>query len=507
MKISLPHINDKSLFCDEAAWATILTWFGYDYEPMLAGTWGFELNKNDPATQIGMLLNPQITELSLMIKNIYGIKFNSCSGNDMKRNVAEITNDIGKEVPVIIIVDTFWYPFDDGYKRYHQNHAFIINGIDNNGFCCVDPFYSKYDFYIANDKMNNLYKMHTHIISNKNRIIQHDYIKNLNDVYDKLNNCGRNTTAFQDIRTFATLIQNKFDFSVEFGSSDNIWLSPLLRNLDIIAKGRMKFSKFLSYVGKAKQSKDIEIIGEKWAIVRLMFAKAYLRSKYSKSISNKIYDELNNISIEEEKLAKNMIIDEKNTAVLNFKYAKKVHLTNCIDISKYCNNRGFGDYENSLNSDLTGFGEYFSLENIPSDSILCLDEMRFSLTFKNEQPFDNISCYGQYINLTAYYYNQFMILACSEWGNYTGKFKIDYFEGKSDEIYLSFSDWCQEPSENESIAWIGQGIRIHNNIPQKFSKEVKLFSQSVSLDIKSKIIGVELPNCPNIHIFAILFAQ
>lgn len=109
----------------------------------------------------------------------------------------------------------------------------------------------------------------------------------------------------------------EFHFSTEYSSFDikdevdkYIINAPLIRNLEGVARGRMKFGIFLRYVGERygveklmTVSEKFMSIGNSWAAIRNIFIKMWFDPATQSSAINKIADELLRLAEQEEKVA------------------------------------------------------------------------------------------------------------------------------------------------------------------------------------------------------------
>lgn len=171
-----------------------------------------------------------------------------------------------------------------------------------------------------------------------------------------------------------------------------------------------------------------------------------------------------------------------------------------LNIEKYMNNKGISSTLTSRGANLTGGGMSYFFESKLEESINNKFNFR---NFRNDNLNDNISCLGQTIVIPKGIYKKFALAGCAEWGNYRDKIKVNYQDGSSEEITIGFTDWVSPPVYDETILLEGKmmdnvkGENIINN-----SYIARIFSKTYNLDNKL-IDNIVLPDCPNIHIFAI----
>lgn len=129
--------------------------------------------------------------------------------------------------------------------------------------------------------------------------------------------------------------------------------------------------------------------------------------------------------------------------------------------------------------------------------------MKFQFPNLIEDSYDNISCMGQIIEISSNYCSQIMILSCAEWGNYFETIIINYTDGFSINIPFEVSDWAMKnQASHEVVAWDGVCIKIGD-----YKGVAYIYAQGHLLSHNGFISTIILPNCSNIHIFAISLKQ
>ena len=127
------------------------------------------------------------------------------------------------------------------------------------------------------------------------------------------------------------------------------------------------------------------------------------------------------------------------------------------------------------------------------------------MNFIWENENDNISCAGQVISGPKGQYSGFMYLGCSEFGSHSEPILVKYTDGQTEEVALELSDWVlSHPLFQETVAWTGKGAKCTKNKSiQEMRSPVHLFAKHGVFCKTGTIESIQLPKCPNIHIFAI----
>ncbi|MGE6575975.1 hypothetical protein ACQKFM_13705 [Paenibacillus xylanexedens] len=172
---------------------------------------------------------------------------------------------------------------------------------------------------------------------------------------------------------------------------------------------------------------------------------------------------------------------------------------NFVDLQAFFNNQGFG-VEGST-ADFTGSGEFFLVDNLKEiDKVVTCDPIHFRLSSLFGLGKDNISCTEQVINLNGIY-KKMWLLGCGEWGDATGQIVVKYEDNYIETFNIQLTDWAWEPKYGEKLALSSPIFRKEkiDFAPDKGS----LFAKSISLDETRRILNVQLPFCPNLHVFSI----
>ncbi len=95
-----------------------------------------------------------------------------------------------------------------------------------------------------------------------------------------------------------------------------------------------------------------------------------------------------------------------------------------------------------------------------------------------------------------------MLLGCSDFMNNYESLKLIYM-GHEDIIPFQFTCWFYSPCCGEEKAYSCQLIRKMFDSEESFCFTANIFSQSYSINPNKLLNYIELPICPDIHIFAI----
>lgn len=196
----------------------------------------------------------------------------------------------------------------------------------------------------------------------------------------------------------------------------------------------------------------------------------------------------------------------KNGNYTELKSSGKITINNkvkYIELQQYFNNKAFLGENSNNNADLTYMNEAFCFSKKLSGKILSSNKFNYKFPLIDTNYNDNIKCEKQEIKIAYSGYKNLFILACSVWGNYYENFLF-----KTDSKIISKKIWIDDITSTSvdatNIVWSGQTGFFKNGILKIIAEKANLFSYIVSLP--EKVQSIQLPNNPNIHIFALSLA-
>ena len=513
--------------CFEDSIVSVVSWWGREHQMMFADSWNFCFDHAD--SQYSMKLGDRIdikggANLNYL-KKYHGIKVNYCNDVTNEDAIEAIKKELSVNRPVILFIDPFYCAFDRNYQKYHGTHVIIINGFNenNNNFYFTDCTYMKENIEFPVNTFMECYPryMTLELLDDYDKDINwYEYMKSL---FFNLQNDSQNCNTFESIRKFADEIEKNLDFKVEMeGYYVNIFDAPLFTNVREIARSRKKFSNTLKYIGERYNveellllSEKMSLLGSKWSVIESMIIKAYMTSDSTKTLS-RIVNKIRAMADDEEDAANLLLVEsEKYNSDINYlttvnktsdtqaySFKKDIKL---IDLTDYMNNNGFGSLSSKENSpDLTSTGYYFLRQGLPEEKIWSVGEMRFKFPDLYDGVNDNISCFNQKIKIPAGNYHSIMLLGCAEQGDFCDRMIVEYANGKHEEIFIKFTDWAGKPIFNETVAWQGEMVERNGENVKIFEVYItSIFANTYFLKCDGILKSIQLPDCPNIHIFAI----
>lgn len=529
MKLNILPITNDSMDCYQSSIASVTSWWNRNFEMMFSESWDFSFNYDryletrSIAKSIGFGGGDDIK----LLEYYHGIKASFETSENMYSLIDVIQNELNEGHPIAINVDAYDCPWDFGYQKYHKDHICMAVGIDRKteNLFCIDCSNQKINLNIPFSKISNFKYIKFRIVNDELQIYNwSDIIKKTTE---KLLDGEKSKNPFYFMQRFADVIEKATDLSNDFHGIETSWQIPILDKLYQIGISRKRYGLFLEFFGEKYKINDLftlrdelKYISGQWEVIISMLTKSYYKShntdllyrtaikirmvaeaeeeaaNWLRNICNNILLKTNNNYIYDNKIIKDNGINDKT----NYKIDNIIF----VDILNLFNNKGFGDdAENDVVSDLTCMGEFFIRQNLPDGDILVVDGMKFCINSLHNDSYDNISSSNQFINIHKDHYTHIMILGCSESGNYSERMKLQYENNLLMTVPLEFTDWQLQPFFNDIVAWSGKGAKRCNDEIKPLESDVKLFAQRYKVDSTRFLEGIHLPDCPNIHIFAI----
>ncbi|SCZ09468.1 BtrH N-terminal domain-containing protein [Alkaliphilus peptidifermentans] len=526
MKLDIKFISDDAYNCIEMIFASLALYWKKNFELIGAESWGFTYKSSDVSLEIpfGEKIDCAINYKNDYLEKYHGIQVTFREANNYIDIVEAIKEKLKDDTPVCIYIDTYWCPWFVGYyKKIHSAHYCLVTGIDesNNLFCkdalakdgewlSLDHFSKGFKEYIDFRNLENYTKCYW-------KEIVRDATLRLKDKHKSLN-------VFDEMRLFAKDLRENLHLSKEVrGYEDRPFQAKIYKKLFNISRGRKVFSKALLYVSDEYRVSELKVLadlinkaGNKWSGIFGMLCKSYY-IKDNKDLINRIVEKIKDVADEEEIIADTIIelcmnesfnisyydienVMDTSIQLSEFKY---------INLSEYMNNIGFSDGTlDNCKAEISSEGRFFLINGLPINNLWMIDNMKFMFPNTGNNKLDNISCMGQNIKLDICNYRYVMVLGCAELGNHSEKMLVEFEDGYKEEIPLEFTSWLScNRSFNEVVAWEGKGAVRTNTGIKTYPFSVYLYAKGYQLKNNSKIYNIQLPLCPNIHVFAITLGR
>jgi hypothetical protein len=506
----------KEFDCYDSLIKSICEWRNLDYRMMFVESWGFEYEDNNPKLTITERLSEGEGDTASYLKDFHGVVLNTKKYDPSL--IQEINTSIDNNRPVLLYVDSFWCKWDfNRYQKTHVDHFLCITGYDNStqSYLCKDFQMAVSGKVLAADDFTDYCKEIFFIDFTEPRTdldveeILHRFLKRIVDNNGDIR-IGTNIRRFaNDLRTI--------DFNRESMSNKDAGQPVLFARLSHIGQNRAKFLSTLEYIEtRCKQydfdeeKAEIAELSSQWIATLAMLIKAFYTNDKTK-ILPRICDKFLMIADLEEKVIARMKnikptpSRQKAKADQMQSYHLDTSINKClqVDLSPYMNNNAiFNKITQDCASELSNPHRYFHVESEVKSVMHELIELEIRNT--DQDTADNVACEGQSIDVNVDRPKCLALIACSEFGSFKEKIYLVY-DSNEIELETGFSSWlAQSPEYGEKIAVSGKGIVKSNNKIECYPFPAHLFSRVIRLDEGNGLLKrIILPDCINIHIFAI----
>jgi len=522
LKLPVDNISRVG-FCDcyENNIRLICSWVNRGWEYMFANRLIIPFKQVDSSGQSFNYVAKDNRHSLSLIEQFHGVRFYSNEFEGMTSVLEAIETDIQRGRIMLALVQSFWLPWDMYYRKNTRNlHFFVINGIDRGAgvLHCSDAYYDKQDMVLPIESFNKGFiRMIQYELHDEPR----DQTYTLNPQHLE-NTLDETVASILNFRAFMKVYDIKKHLS-EF-TPRTVWRSPFLSHLEYdIVQGRRQFAFFLKFLLKEASIpnvqpvlKQFENLASEWMIIKSLFIKQYF-SENSERFHGSIHERLGNI-IDHERTAVNLLIEvlqQKEPPIMVPKKSEiQADLSGnennneeyfFLDLVPFLNNIAFQTGNRTGKADISGTGEFLEVAEDCFDEPLQTDSCRFQTSISDVgNSFDNISCQGQTIKLSLMSpKDSLMIMGCAEYGDFTVPIKVTYSDHETDYPDFRFTDWVHDTHipEGAGIVLSGESYRKTEGTEFRMGKR-NIIAVTQNLKRNAGIAEIQLPNCPNIHIFA-----
>lgn len=517
----LEVIQASKYDCFDIALISAFNFMGVDYQYMFMAEWNFKYypyNLNIAGTENKHL---DITSEHRwdLLEICHGVKLTNVAIDTdidyLEKNI-RCEEELKNGHPVLATVDLYWCPwFIEEYQRYSRLHAVVIVDLDDDFVYLKDSQMAQDGVKIPHEEFRKCVLSYGFLEFNlpKRKI---DWKKEICNMVNRL----VDNDVFENINKFADDIKIEEFISTEIEQFDGaIYTAPMLESIACLSRKRKQFGDTLEYISKEYDDKQLESIsirmikiGDLWSSVFGMICKAYcITNDKREQIMGRVSDKIRDISRKEEEIALDLksilyggeisLDESKHDYELKKQISESSFLT--IDIENKLNTNGLSNiisYDSK--AEFTSEKRYLYVKNLPK---LVIDGIPFKMNEIDDEKNDNISCFGESIEVGLDYYSGIYFLCCADLESHREDIKIEYEDGLTKIHELNVSSWINPPSFHEKIAFHCYGVvrQDETHTASTYPFKGNIFIQYIKLDENKKMNRINLPICPNIHIFAL----
>ncbi|GKX30067.1 hypothetical protein SH1V18_25470 [Vallitalea longa] len=503
--------------CLDMLIAAIAKYDNKEYRLMFIDAWRFLYNDIE-----WDYLGDKMAQFSLKwayLKKYHGMNVNVIKKNTHTEKVEFIKEQIKLEKPVIMKIDVFYcHWIIRSYKVRHSDHYCIVVGIDDENVYIIDS-------YGINKKITLPYE---DFVAGSSIFLIFDYISNVEKVnwkhlLIKELKCIKRYDMINSILEFSKDVQKYFDANKEIQNTGNMNSSTTLHKIGQVLRNRRRFALSLSCLMERYDIDNLNFIIDKLLYVANIWGMVYGMMMKTSHIDDpsyyigKITNKIEKIAGVEQGIIDDLylIIDDKPIQPFNpYKKYEKCNISKYyyLNLTNDFNNNAIGYKENQkCYPDLTGDDRFIVINDEIKKGYLEIDNMRFTLPDYINGTCDNIECYSQVLDIAqtdGNSYDNIFILGCCDIGSHSDDIIINYKDGTKEIKELRLSSWLSEARRfNDILAWISQGAVIRGDMIKCYDFDIHLYANFIDVNPNKIIDTIELPYCPNIHLFAITLAK
>lgn len=510
MKLSICKVKrierETGLMCLDDCIATVAEYYHCGYEMSYAG--GFAMRWRSGFTNFAGQYQIHLLDRLENLKKYHGleiVKKNFFSGKGVLR---KIEKELTQKRPVMMQINPYWCPWDDGYGKYDANpgHMVLVTKVEQNGLICCDPYFEKEDqrlpltlFYKG---LQEVFFTNYHEPEPITRQERQDAVVNM---YGALAGNG----YFRGLRDFIQDASACPDLFYDVFLDEDLWISGLIIFLLQVNQSIQNLAVVTDYAGRRNEAPGAVEVAEslwnlavRWKQARKLIVKLYFIRREDARLKERTLARLSGIVDELEQIAEHIeeVWDEKVEKEEIHVEPEMARIV-CVPLEEYRNNRGFLHRERlEEEADFSSVGTCYVTEGEKRE--WSLGKYKYRLAALGEDIVDNIACDGQCVCIPRGRYSKISLIGSAEFGNSSDILRLQDQGKAAGEITIAFTDYINPPQCGESVAWKGHGVVKENGDWQEMKEVLYLYQQEYDMPA-GEVSEILLPINPSIHIFAI----
>lgn len=257
-----------------------------------------KLTYNETAIRCGPFIE------NSLLKDYYGISIRRESANNQGSVDKEIEDSLlNKSEPIGVQIDSFYLPWNNLQFQMHRTHCFLITGITDNNYVCVDTFLFNDKVYIDKKTLSDNIECFFYFQYNENFKKEND----INDVISFLKNYMNieHKEHIEQINEFAQDILYLEPDTKQQINYDSIEQSKLIFSVANVEWSRNNFSNALRLVSKNFTTPLLDNIIPLVDETYIMWGKVkslLIKNIFSNVYRNKISQILKTIAVKENEI-------------------------------------------------------------------------------------------------------------------------------------------------------------------------------------------------------------
>jgi hypothetical protein len=510
-------VRDKDMWCDEMIYATVATCLNRHYELMFYDFWNFQYIEEPglSASQRVQYFNPNMKD---NLTKYHGIIINSFDASNKPLMLKTIREQLTQNKPCKITFDAYystWVPDDE--RQNHQELPFLVIGEaeDKSGFILRDPHNNdvlkKPVVLKTDDLLKGCRGYEIFSVSDQNYGID-----NLEDFIHSTAKMIRSYNMFENLKKYSNSIRSNLNFSEEIEGVKDPQQALIISEIIMLARSREFYTSMLNYLANTyadgellKIAENFSVVSGIWHMAKASLLKGFYHKCFDQTDCDKLAEKLDEISDCENSICRLMekykSLDDKQSQDRNSVEGNRISIVTTVDLKPYFNGKGcFHQAISTSPADFTGVSEYLLVDSKYSEKIIRVDDsavFQFPEIISGRN--DNLTCNGQTIKFEKGNYNHIYFLASCEFDDFSAMFTLQYVDGEED-VTVSISNfWDEKPMYDDKIALSVKKVYIKAEEAHIDDRLYNLYYSKRKIDPERRLVGIKLPDCPNMHILGI----
>lgn len=516
--------KETALFCLDDCISTLAGYYQCDYKMMYVG--GYKIREQMGIQGFASRYHVSLQHRFDNLRRYHGLYIYKCDCFWKQSLVKRIKKELEQKRPVLLLLNPFWCPWDDGFQRYDAvpGHCFLVQGEYGKGFLCADPYFDKdqlkLPYSLFRKGIQEVYLTRQVEKENRSHMLEKMYKEELGNMFQRMTREG----YFDSMYHFVDDMSCCEDIFEEVRSDADFWISPLAVLLLQMNQSIQNMATVIKYVAVQCGSPFLEEQGVrfwnlavKWKQTRKLVIKLYFMKQENDTIRTRTLERMYSIIDDMREITKGIAEekaeDSSSTFIKSLDTMDRESIDGegyVVDLDRFMNNKAFlrksGLREGKLDADFSSIGNCYVLDDTEGNETVRVPRTAVTLTNIGGMGNDNVACDGQEISVPEDRYSRLCLIGAAEFGNSTDVLKIVSGSGREYEKEFQFTDYIYEPCFGESVVWKGSGIHKLEDGYEWMKEDLYLYGQMMEMpdDVAVKII---LPVNPSIHVFAMILMK
>jgi amino acid adenylation domain-containing protein/FkbM family methyltransferase len=297
--------------CLDDVIASIAKWLGRNHELMYNDAWNFtffpEVSGQSDDISARLQVKDRLDKEAL--ERFHGLKSIEHVHDSPLEALSLIQQTLEAGAPVVLGINSYWVPWDDGYQQRERRHSCIVVGMNphTQDLYCTDPYFKQKGTLLprADFLKGYLFCETFSIVADE----CNDLLTIVDTILERLRHEISGNRPFIQMRDLANALLTSFQALQKADTSIDSLEVPLFVQLTNVADSRTKSSQMFTYLGNTYDTRflayaeRLQKVSSQWRIASAMFMKMHLTSRWTEAALQKIALRILTISVEEQALA------------------------------------------------------------------------------------------------------------------------------------------------------------------------------------------------------------